>query len=663
MNNGFAEELLIVFALATLVLFIFQKARIPSIVGFLFTGALAGPNGFGLVSNSENIGMISELGVILLLFTIGVEFSLKTLLKIRRTVIIGGGLQVILTGIISFGIFRLNHFTINQSVFYGFLVALSSTAIAMRVLQERAEVDSTHGRTALGILVFQDLVAIPMLLIIPTLAGQNNMPEVSFLSVILKAVAIIALIIIGSRYLVPWMLHEIARTGNRELFLISIFLMVFAIAWFTSSLGLSIALGAFLAGLIISESDYSQQALGNIMPFRDLFTSFFFVSIGMMLNTHFLIEHPVLVAVVTISVLALKTFVSGFSAFLLGHSLKTQIMVGLSISQIGEFSFILASMGLKFGLFGNDIYQLFLDVAIFTMALTPLMVALAPRVQKRALRLNLPQKFIQGYSNQYEIPDVSPLENHIIIIGLGLNGQNLAHVARNSGIPYIIIDSGAEQVRRYKDLGEPVIYGDATSEIVMRSANIEKAAVAVVAISDAPATFRITRLARELNPSLHLIIRTRYTKDVEYLYMLGASDVIPEEFETSIEIFARVLNRYLLPRNEIDSFIADIRSGAYEMFRKVDTSPIKPVGISRFLPDLELSAIKVEKDSEAEGMKIADIKLRRRFGLTMVAMRRDHEVITDMNSSVILQEEDVVYLLGSKKQLSIASSLFVFQTE
>lgn len=657
-NASFAEQLLIVFALATLVLFIFQKARIPSIVGFLFTGALTGPHGLGLVTDTASIDAIAELGVILLLFTIGLEFSMKTLFKIRHTVIIGGGLQVLLTGSLSFLFFKIYGFTDNQSLFYGFLTALSSTAIAMKMMQERAEVDTQQGRAAMGILIFQDLIAVPMLLIIPMLAGKELAPTVSVGSVIVKALIIIVLIIISSRYLIPWVLHEIARTGNRELFLISIFLIVFTIAWFTSWLGLSLALGAFLAGLIISESDYSHQALGNMMPFRDLFTSFFFVSIGMLLNIRFLLENPLLVIAVTFLILLLKTVVSGFATFLIGYPLKAQIIVGLSLSQIGEFSFILAGKGRQVGLFHDSTYQLFLDVAIFSMALTPLMVALTPRVHRRATKLNLPGKILRGI---HHIDETSPnvgLENHTVIIGLGLNGHNVAQVTNISGIPYVIVDSVAEQVLHYKKLGVPAIYGDAASEAVLRAAGIEKASVAVIAIADAPATYTIVELARELNPSLHIIVRTRFTRDVEYLYMLGASEVIPEEFETSVEIFARVLNRYLFPRNEIENIISTIRSGSYEVFRKTDIDIVKPEGISNFLPDLELSAVRVEKNSEAEGTYVSEIKLRRRFGLTMVALRRHNNVMTDMNADEILLEGDVVYLLSSKMQLVGAMEVF-----
>lgn len=657
-NASFAEQLLVVFALATLVLFLFQKARIPSIVGFLFTGAMTGPNGFGLVTDTASIDAIAELGVILLLFTIGLEFSMKTLYKIRRTVLIAGGLQVVLTGSLSYLFFRIYGFAENQSVFYGFLTALSSTAIAMKMLQERAEVDTQQGRAAMGILIFQDLVAVPMLLIIPMLAGKGIAPAVSVSSVLIKGLVIIALIIVSSRYLIPWILHEIARTGNRELFLISIFLIVFTIAWFTSWLGLSLALGAFLAGLIISESDYSHQALGNMMPFRDLFTSFFFVSIGMLLNTKFLLDHPILVASVTLCVLLLKTMVSGFATFLLGYPLKAQIIVGLSLSQIGEFSFILAGKGRQVGLFEDAPYQLFLDVAIFSMAFTPLMISLAPRVHKRASKMNLPGKIMRGIKKIDETsPDVG-LENHTIIIGLGMNGQNVANVTNITGIPYVIVDSGAEQVQHYKELGVPAVYGDATQEAVLRAAGIERASIAVIAISDAPSTYSIIELARELNPSIHIIVRTRFTRDVEYLYMLGASEVIPEEFETSVEIFARVLNRYLFPKNEIESLISTVRSGAYEVFRKTELDIVKPEGISNFLPDLELSAVRVEKNSEAEGTYVSEIKLRRRFGLTMVALRRNNCVMTDMNADEILMEGDVVYLLGSKLQLAGASEVF-----
>jgi CPA2 family monovalent cation:H+ antiporter-2 len=657
MDTLFLKELFIVFALATIVLLLFHKAKIPSLVGFLLTGAIAGPNGLGLVSSNANIDVMAELGVVLLLFTIGVEFSLKTMYKMKYVVLLGGTLQVALTGAVAFAVSKISGASVNQAIFLGFITSLSSTAIAIKVLQERGELESLHGSTALGILIFQDLISIPMLLLIPLLAGTADTVNFSPVSILLKIVFILAFLIIAAKWLVPWLLHEIARTGNRELFLISTFVIIFSIAGFTSYLGLSLALGAFMAGLIISESDYSQQTIGNILPFRDLFTSFFFVSIGMLLNINYLISNPLLVLGVTFAVLFGKTIISGFSVFALGLPLRTQLIVGLALSQVGEFSFILSRLGLEVGLLDKSSYQLFLTVAIITMMLTPFMMSLSGSMYKKAASIPLSKKMIKGLQKtQRKIIDSKhPIENHTVIVGLGINGKNLAQASRYAGIPYVMIDSNADLVKKLKNKGEPIFYGDATSESVQRYARVHKASVMVIAISDAPSTFRITQVARELNPSLHLIVRTRYVKDVEYLYMLGASEVIPEEFETSVEIFTRVLNRYLIPRDEIQNLVDEIRSDAYTVLRKTEESPIR---ISRHLPDFELIAIRVEHGSEAESIPVSNIKLRRNFGITMVAMRRNDVVITDMNSKETLMDGDVVYLIGSKSQLKTASLFF-----
>jgi len=296
-------------------------------------------------------------------------------------------------------------------------------------------------------------------------------------------------------------------------------------------------------------------------------------------------------------------------------------------------------------------------VAIITMVLTPFMMSLSGSMYKKAARIPLSKRMIKGLKKaQQKISNPAhPIENHTVIVGLGINGQNLSQASRIAGIPYVMIDSNADLVRKLKNQGEPVLYGDATSESVLRFARVQKASVMVIAISDAPATFRIVQIAREINPSLHLIVRTRYIKDVEYLYMLGASEVIPEEFETSVEIFTRVLNRYLVPRDEIQRMVDEIRSDAYTVLRKTEMSPIR---ISRHLPDFELTAIRVEAESEAESIPVSNIKLRRSFGITMVALRRNEQVITDMNSDETLIEGDVVYLIGSKSQLKCAEAFF-----
>ena len=342
------SDILIIFGLSIMVLFVFNRLRIPAIVGFLLTGVLAGPYGLGLIKAIHEVEVLAEIGVVLLLFTIGMEFSLEALLRIRKSILLGGCLQVLLTILVTFVLASLQiGCTFGESLFIGFLVSLSSTAIVLKLLQEKAEMDSPHGQTSLAILIFQDLIVIPMMLFTPLLAGMGGEIGQSLLILFAKGAGVIVLVILSAKWIVPQLLYQIARTRSRELFLLTVVVLCFAIAWLTSSVGLSLALGAFLAGLIISESEYSHQALGNILPFRDVFTSFFFVSVGMLLDVGFVVENLLSVLTIVLIILTVKTITAGFTTVLLGFPLRTALLVGLTLAQLGEFSFILARSGLK----------------------------------------------------------------------------------------------------------------------------------------------------------------------------------------------------------------------------------------------------------------------------------------------------------------------------
>ncbi len=331
------NDIVIIFGLAIAVLFICHRLRVPTVVGFLLTGIFVGPYGLGLIKAVHEVEILAEIGVVLLLFTIGIEFSLQRLLQIKKSILLGGSLQVLLTFLAT--LFIARHFgqAFGEAVFIGFLVALSSTAIVLRLIQERAEVDSPHGRTTLGILIFQDVIIVPMILVTPLLAGATGNLGESLFVLLGKGIGIILLVIVSARWIVPQLLYQIARTRNQEIFLLSVVVICFGVAWLTSKAGLSLALGAFLAGLIISESEYSHQALGNILPFRDVFTTFFFVSIGMMLDVGFLFQQPGFIVLIALSVLVLKAIIAGSVTILLRFPLRTGILVGSALGQMVNF--------------------------------------------------------------------------------------------------------------------------------------------------------------------------------------------------------------------------------------------------------------------------------------------------------------------------------------
>ncbi|VUT27694.1 MAG: glutathione-regulated potassium-efflux system protein KefC [Candidatus Syntrophoarchaeum sp. GoM_oil] len=650
-------DIFTIFALSIAVLFIFHRMRLPPIVGFLLTGVLAGPHGLSLIEIVEDVEVMAEIGVVLLLFTIGIEFSLKNLSRIRRLFFVGGSLQVLLTiGYVTL-IAEIFGLSTAKSIFIGFVISLSSTAIVIKLLQDRGEIDSPHGQTALGILLFQDFIIVPMMLLTPVLAGSSDTVQQSLLLIIIEGIGIILLVVISAKWIVPYMLHQVAKTQSKELFILSVVVICLAIAYLTSSMGLSLALGAFLAGLIISESEYSHEALEKIDPFKDLFASLFFISIGMLLDLNFLLNHLVLVLAITLGILVAKSMLAGFSTVIMGLPVRTAILAGFSLSQVGEFSFILSHAGFLYGLISQTEYQFLLAGSIITMAVTPFMMAIAPHFATFVSHLPISERLITG-GELASVDKKEPMKDHLIIIGFGINGRYLAKVASGVGIPYVIIETNPETVRVEREGGEPIFYGDATRMNVLREAWIENARIVVIATSDPIASRRITELARKLNSNLYIIVRTRYLQEVEQLSELGADEVIPEEFEASMEIFARVLYKYLVPRDEIENYITEVRRGNYEMLRSLNKKPLSLSDIEVHLSDLEIGSFRVEEASALVGKTLSEIGLRRRYGITVLAIIRDSNDLPNPDGGIKILEKDTIIALGRPDELFRLSNIF-----
>lgn len=651
MGISILTDLLLLLGLAVVVLLLCHRLRVASVVGLLVTGVVAGPHGLGLVGAVHEVEILAEVGVVLLLFTIGIEFSLGNLLRIRRSVLVGGSLQVILTIFVTFLVTTMLGMDAPRALFMGFLASLSSTAIVLKLLQQRAEMASPHGQTTVAMLIFQDLIVVPMMLLVPVLAGAGVRTEDSFSLQILKGVGFLLFILASARWIVPWMLYVVAKTRSRELFMLTVLLICFAVALLTKSLGLSLALGAFLAGLIISETEFSHETLGKIIPFRDVFTSLFFVSIGMLLDATVFIEHPVLVLLVTVSILVLKSFLAGTAVLLLGFPVRMAILTGISLSQIGEFSFVLFIRGTEFGLLGQDFYQLFLSVAILTMAVTPFAIDLAPRLAEAIQHLPLPHQLKSGLSRRRMEEAKGAAErkrDHLVIVGYGFNGRNLSYAARATGIAYTIIEMNPQTVLQERKCGEPIFYGDASQEEVLGHADIQDARILVVAISDPMASRRITATARKENPKLYIIVRTRFVTEMNELYKLGADEVIPEEFETSVEIFSRVLTRYLVPREDIQELILEARARGYEMFRTRSPETASLCDLTVQLPMVEVVTSRVAPRAPVAGRSLAQTDVRKRYGITVLAIQRDNNILTNPDGETVIEPGDVLIMLAER---------------
>jgi CPA2 family monovalent cation:H+ antiporter-2 len=651
------NDILIIFGLSTLVLYLCHRLKIPIILGFLLTGVITGPHGMGLVRDIEAVKILAEVGVVLLLFTIGLEFSFRNLLQLKKTVLLGGSLQVSITAVAAFAVARHFGQSFEESVLIGFLVALSSTAIVLKILQDRAELETPQGNTALGILIFQDIIVVPMMLFIPLLAGEGRGEADSLVLFSVKVVLIVLLVIISAKWVVPKILYTITRTKSRELFLLSVIAICLAVAWLTNMAGLSLALGAFLAGLIISESEYSHQALGNILPFRDVFMSFFFVSIGMLLNISFFLEHPAGLMMMAIGVLVAKALILSFISVFMGLPLRLAIAVGLSLSQVGEFSFILSETAIRHGLLAGDLNQIFLVVSVLTMMMTPLAVIAAPWIAEAILKLPQSGKIKRGQYSDHDMKDV-PLKDHLIIVGFGLNGRNLARAAQFSGIPYVVVEMNPTSVKEERSKGEPIYYGDATQEAILHQVRIEKARAAVVVINDPAATRRIAELIRRMNPKIYLIVRTRFLQEMAPLKELGADEVIPEEFETSVEIFSRVLTKYLMPKEEIERFAEEVRSEGYEMLRSLSRQATSCLDLELCLPDMEIKSFRMAEGSSFIGKTLAETEMRKRSGVTLLAIRRKDQILSNPDAETVFYPNDILFVVGTPDKIAEVINLF-----
>jgi len=563
----FLRDLVVLFGASIVVVYGFNRLRLPAVVGFLVAGALLGPYGLDVVDDVARVEVFAEVGVVLLLFTIGVEFSLGQLRSLRTVagaglLQIGSAIGLSVLAAIAFGL------PLNQGVFWGFLAAMSSTAVVLKMVTERGETNSPHGRLIIGILIVQDLTVVPMMVVTPVLGGLGEVGLLAVMWSVAKAVLAVLLILVAARYLVPRLLVEVVRSRSRELFVITIILVCLGIAWLSSLAGLSLALGAFIAGLIISESEYSHQAMAEILPFRDSFNSLFFISIGMLLDLRVLLAHPVLVMGLVVTLVGGKMVTTVGAAVVTGYSWRAAVLTGIALAQIGEFSFILAKVGRSLGLLPGESFQVFLTVSVLTLLLTPFLVQASPRLARRAEALQRLRRWLpERQTDPHGIPS-RHLRDHTIVVGYGVNGRNLVQVLRETEIPFVVVDVDGETVRQEQKKGIPIVFGDITHPQVLRRLGIQDARALVLAISDPIATRRAVTVARQLSPAIHIIARTRYLREIEDLRATGADQVVPEEFETSIEIFSLVLQHYRMPARVIAEKAERIRQEGYALFRK-----------------------------------------------------------------------------------------------
>jgi len=650
MEIFFLHELLIVLAVSLVVLFISHKLKLPAVAGFLTTGILIGPSGFSLIKDTLVISVLAEIGVVMLLFTIGLEFSLERLKQIRKIIWVGGCLQVLSTIVAVAVIAFLFHASVPEGIFFGFLISLSSTAIVLKVISDREEIDSPQGKVSLGILLFQDLGIVPMIMVIPLLAGGSSASLLTVFSKFSFSILAVGGIVLLAWFLIPRVLFLIVQTKIREAFLITTLLFCLGMAFLTNRFGLSLALGAFIAGIIISESEYSHQVVSDIIPFKDLFNSIFFISVGMLLNLGSALHNIYPIAVLILLIFFGKSLLLFITIRILGYITRIAFITALGLAQIGEFSFVVASVGRVHGLLSDDIFQGFIAASIFTMFATPFIIQAAPRIAEISRQVFRFRS--QPADQQGAVPRL--MKDHVIVAGYGLNGQNLARVLKETTIPFVIIDLDPGTVKDALKMNAPILFGDVSSKEVLNAAGIKTAKVIVFAISDPGIIKAAVKISRALNRDIFIIVRTRYVVEIDELYKLGANQVIPEEFETSIEIFTRTLEEYHIPRNIIDAQIKIIRSERYGMLRGISKTARSMEKIMDFLTAGTVETFLVSGGCVAAGKSFLELDLGKETGAIIIAVVRGEKSFTTPPSDFIIRENDILVLVANHQDMDRA---------
>lgn len=658
----YMTEVVALIVAGAVIAYVSFRFKLVPIVGFLLAGVLIGPNALGLVKNQELVDATAEIGVILLLFTIGIEFSLEKLARIQKLIFGGGTMQVGLTVIATTVLLAFFGIDWRIGIFTGFLVALSSTAIVLKLLGESGETNSEPGQIGLGLLIFQDLAIVLMVMLVPTLAGSGG-SSLEIVWALAKAGFIIALVLLIARRIMPKILEMVAKTCSPELFLLSVIAICFGTAYLTSLAGVSLSLGAFLAGLMVSESRFSQHALSETLPLQILFSATFFVSVGMLLDVRFLAENFPLVLAVIVAVLVIKVLTTGISVRALGYKTPVAAASALMLAQIGEFSFVLERAGREVNLFpagmGEAGSQTFIAATVVLMVATPFLMRLGDKLSnkmtEKSEQNNLPEE-----SDAQQIPSHAiDLEDHVIIAGYGQAARSLVRVLSGSGIPYIITTLSPDGANEADAEGLPVVRGDATKPFLLQLVGIDKAKMMVIADDNPAMAHRITSVARQQNPTMRIVVRTRYTAEVEHLAEAGADIVIAEELESVVQLFGEVLRDYLIAAEEIEHYEELARQNGYSALLKNLPEANKAAFACQTGKDcLDSRTVKVRAKMPVAEKSLSSLKLAGENGLSLKAVRRSGENIENPSADFVLQPGDELVLSGSTDAFARNAALF-----
>jgi CPA2 family monovalent cation:H+ antiporter-2 len=638
-----------------------RRLGLPTIVGYLLAGVALGPFTPGFHGDPAAIHQMAEFGVILLMFGVGLHFSFRDLWQVRRVVIPGAIIQMGIVASVGYYLASGWGFSTGGAWIFGLAGAVTSTVVQMRSLMDRGWLETPHGKVAIGWLVVEDLLVVAILVLLPVLAGPSTAgPWATGALAIGKAVLFVALMMFAGARVVPFVLGRVVNTRSRELFVLVALTMAVGTALGSAALfGVSLALGAFVAGIVVGESPFSHQIGADLLPFREAFAVVFFVSVGMLVNPEYVITHWTHLLIITVVIVGGKAIVSGVLAIALGCSGRTTLIVAAGRSQIGEFSFILGQAGLVLGVLDDTQYSLILAAAIVSITVNPLVVGLVDPAErwlkKRPALWRLIDRPVQDLP-----PEPEALKDHVVIVGCGRVGRHIAETLGRLGISRVVIEADPIRVNKLREIGVPVLYGEAGNSEILEHAALKRAKVIIITLPDDAAALAVVITARKIAPDIHIISRASTWDGAKRLKADGAGEVVRPELEGGVEIVRRTLLELHLPVREIQRYTDLVRR---EGLDEVDRPSM---GRSRILDDLvktagdlELGWLAVADDSPLSGVRIVDASLRQIAGVSVVAISRERAVISNPGPEVIFVPGDRVALIGTPDQVAAAEALFM----
>ncbi|MFW5941619.1 MAG: cation:proton antiporter [Chloroflexota bacterium] len=648
---GIAADIATIIVAALIGGLVAQRLRLPLILGYILAGVLLGPYTGGVtVSSVHDIELLAEIGVALLLFALGIEFSLEELQPVRRIALIGAPIQMVLTILLGVGLGRLLGWSWIASVWFGALISLSSTMVILKTLMEQGQMGTLSSRVMIGMLIVQDLAVVPMMIVLPQLSDLEAGLPVLGLAVVRAALFLAAMILIGTR-LLPRLMVYIARWNSRELFLLAVTAIGLGIGYATYLVGLSFAFGAFVAGIVLSESEHSHQALSEIIPLRDLFSMFFFASVGMLLDPAFFLENLGAILLLVVLVSTGKSLIFGTITRGFGYSNVMPLAVGLGMFQVGEFSFVLARVGVSTNSIDDELYALVLAVALVTMILTPFVTrAVSPLYELQ--RRWFPREPVDTVT----LPE-EELQDHVVIVGAGRVGQYVARVLQQLDIPFLTIEINQQRVEESKELGITVLYGDASQPIVLEAAGVEEARLLLSTAPSIVTTQTIVSHVRRMNPELHIVARAEGLQQLQALQEMGVYEVVQPEFEAGLEITRQALLHMNLAPSEIQQFTDSVRRDLYAPLYESHGEYDLVAQLQNAQRLLQLNWVTLSDDSRLVWHTIGEMRIRQQTGAAIVGILRSGQLLTNPGPEEQLLPQDLIGVLGNPEQYDRFRSL------